>query len=139
MTKITRDGYFNKFDVIQDSKNRVLNNQLFNLIDSNAKWLAERRKVNSFPLDYNNYKLNQAKSKKEIESFKDISDYTNNLDFELFSNQSKKILDSQEFKEKKERWIKLLKSDIYINEGVNVLLNLKTKKINQRSILAKVD
>ena len=107
--------------------------------DSNAKWLAERRKVNSFPLDYNNYKLNQAKSKKEIESFKDILDYSNNLDFELFSNQSKKILDSQEFKEKKERWIKLLKSDIYINEGVNVLLNLKTKKINQRSILAKVD
>lgn len=133
------DGYFNKFDVIQDSKNRVLNNQLFNLIDSNAKWLAERRKVNSFPLDYNNYKLNQAKNKKEIESFKGISDYSNNLDFELFSNQSKKILDSQEFKEKKERWIKLLKSDIYINEGVNVLLNLKTKKINQRSILAKVD
>ena len=81
------DGYFNKFEVIQDSKNRVLNNQLFNLIDSNAKWLAERRKVNSFPLDYNNYKLNQAKSKKEIESFEDILDYSNNLDFELFSNQ----------------------------------------------------
>ena len=91
------DGYFNKFDVIQDSKNRVLNNRLFNLIASNAKWLAERRKF--FPLDYNNYKLNQAKSKKEIESFKGISDYSNNLDFELFQS-IKKILDSQESKEK---------------------------------------
>ena len=40
------------------------------MIDSNAKWLAERRKVNSFPLDYNNYKLNQTKSKKEIERAK---------------------------------------------------------------------
>jgi hypothetical protein len=31
-----------------------------------------------------------------------------------------------------------LKSDIYINESINVLLNLKTKKIENNNILAKV-
>ena len=65
------------------------------------------------------------------------STFNNAINFDLIKSDNED--DSQEFKEKKERWIKLLKSDIYINEGVNVLLNLKTKKINQRSILAKVD
>jgi len=31
----------------------------------------------------------------------------------------------------------MLKSDIYINESINVLSNLKTKKIQQNNILAK--
>ena len=49
----------------------------------------------------------------------------------------KKIIDSKEYEEKTNRWENMLKSDIYINESINVLSNLKTKKIQQNNILAK--
>ena len=59
------------------------------------------------------------------------------MNFQLLSNQSKKIIDSKEYEENTNRWENMLKSDIYINESVNVLSNLKTKKIQQNNILAK--
>jgi hypothetical protein len=76
-------------------------------------------------------------NKKELEKFSQIIEYKNNLNFQLLSNQSKKIIDSKEYEEKTNRWENMLKSDIYINESVNVLSNLKTKKIQQNNILAK--
>jgi carboxyl-terminal processing protease len=110
---------------------------VFNLINSNAKWLAEKREKKIFPLDYKSYKSDQVENKKELEKFSQILDYKNNLNFQLLSNQSKKIIDSKEYEEKTNRWENMLKSDIYINESVNVLSNLKTKKIQQNNILAK--
>jgi carboxyl-terminal processing protease len=131
------NGYFNLKDVIDDSKLRISNNKVFNLINSNAKWLAEKREKKIFPLDYKSYKSDQVENKKELEKFSQILDYKNNLNFQLLSNQSKKIIDSKEYEEKTNRWENMLKSDIYINESVNVLSNLKTKKIQQNNILAK--
>ena len=75
--------------------------------------------------------------KEKFYLFSQILDYKNNLNFQLLSNQSKKIIDSKEYEEKTNRWENMLKSDIYINESVNVLSNLKTKKIQQNNILAK--
>jgi len=60
------------------------------------------------------------------------------LNFNLLSDQSSKIKDTEEYKENRKRWHNSLKSDIYINESINVLLNLKTKKIENNNILAKV-
>ena len=37
----------------------------------------------------------------------------------------------------RKRWHNSLRSDIYVNESINVLLNLKTKKIENNNILAK--
>ena len=65
-------------------------------------------------------------------------DYNNNLNFNLMSDKSSKIKDTDEYKESRKRWHNRLKSDIYIDESINVLLNLKTKKIENNNILAKV-
>jgi len=54
------------------------------------------------------------------------------------SDKSSKIKDTDEYKESRKRWHNRLKSDIYIDESINVLLNLKTKKIENNNILAKV-
>ena len=131
------NGYFNYKDVVELSKLRISNNELFNLIDLNAKWLADKRKKKTFTLNYNSYKLDQSNNKKELEQFKKISNYKNNLSFELLVDQSNSTISSEEFKEKRNRWHNILKSDIYINESINVLSNLKTKKIQKKNILAK--
>ena len=107
------------------------------MIDLNAKWLAEKRKKKTFTLNYNSYKLDQSNNKRKLEQFKKISNYKNNLSFELLVDQSKSTISSEEYKEKRDRWHNILKSDIYINESINVLSNLKTKKIQKKNILAK--
>ena len=109
------------------------------LIDQNAKWFSERRKNKSYSLNYNTFKNEQNNNKLKLKKFDRIKDYNNNLNFNLLSDQSSKIKDSEEYKENRKRWHNRLKSDIYINESINVLLNLKTKKIeNNNNILAKV-
>ena len=133
------DGYYNLESVINDSKLRISKNELFNLIDQNAKWFSERRKNKSYSLNYNTFKNEQNNNKLKLKKFDRIKDYNNNLNFDLLSDQSSKIKDSEEYKENRKRWHNRLKSDIYINESINVLLNLKTKKIEKNNnILAKV-
>ena len=133
------DGYYNLESVINDSKLRISKNELFSLIDQNAKWFSERRKNKSYSLNYNTFKNDQKNNKLKLKKFDRIKDYNNNLNFNLLSDQSSKIKDSEEYKENRKRWHNSLKSDIYINESINVLLNLKTKKIeNNNNILAKV-
>jgi carboxyl-terminal processing protease len=132
------DGYYNLESVINDSKLRISKNELFSLIDQNAKWFSERRKNKSYSLNYNTFKNEQKNNKLKLKKFDRIKDYNNNLNFNLLSDQSSKIKDSEEYKENRKRWHNSLKSDIYINESINVLLNLKTKKIENNNILAKV-
>ena len=133
------DGYYNLESVINDSKLRISKNELFSLIDQNAKWFSERRKNKSYSLNYNTFKNDQKNNKLKLKKFDRIKDYNNNLNFNLLSDQSSKIKDSEEYKENRKRWHNSLKSDIYINESINVLLNLKTKKIeNNNNTLAKV-
>ena len=132
------DGYYNLESVINDSKLRISKNELFSLIDQNAKWFSERRKNKSYSLNYNTFKNDQKNNKLKLKKFDRIKDYNNNLNFNLLSDQSSKIKDTEEYKENRMRWHNSLKSDIYINESINVLLNLKTKKIENNNILAKV-
>ena len=133
------DGYYNLESVINDSKLRVSKNELFNLIDQNAKWFSERRGNKSYSLKYDTFKNEQKKNKLKLKKFDKVKDYNNNLRFNLLSDQSLNIKDTDEYKENRKRWHNSLKSDIYVNESINVLLNLKTKKIenNNNNILAK--
>ena len=132
------DGYYNLESVINDSKLRVSKNELFNLIDQNAKWFSERRENKSYSLNYDTFKNEQKKNKLKLKKFDKVKDYSNNLIFNLLSDQSSNIKDTDEYKENRKRWHNSLKSDIYVNESINVLLNLKTKKVeNNNNILAK--
>ena len=131
------DGYYNLESVINDSKLRVSKNELFNLIDQNAKWFSERRENKNYSLNYNTFKNEQKKNKLKLKKFDKVKEYSNNLRFNLLSDQSSNIKDTDEYKENRKRWHNSLKSDIYVNESINVLLNLKTKKIENNNILAK--
>ena len=131
------DGYYNLESVINDSKLRVSKNELFNLIDQNAKWFSERRENKRYSLNYNTFKNEQKKNKLKLKKFDKVKEYSNNLRFNLLSDQSSNIKDTDEYKENRKRWHNSLKSDIYVNESINVLLNLKTKNIENNNILAK--
>ena len=68
-------------NVIANSKKRIAANPTFNLIDENAKWIFERKDVNDFSLNLNDFKKEIAVADVKIKKFKAISDYNNKYVF----------------------------------------------------------
>ena len=133
------NGYFNFKDVIDDGNDRVNKSQLASLINENAKWIASKRDLKSFSLNYNSFKNTQNRDKDYISKFDKIKDYKNDLIFDLLANEKKSLKESNELLERRKTWHSSLQSDFYLNESINVLLNLKSKNIEVKKILAKID
>ena len=133
------NGYFNFKDVIDDGNDRVNKSQLASLINENAKWIASKRDLKSFSLNYNSFKNTQNRDKDYISKFDKIKDYKNDLMFDLLANEKKSLKESNELLERRKTWHSSLQSDFYLNESINVLLNLKSKNIEVKKILAKID
>lgn len=123
----TWDNHFDYDETIKKSNERMAKNTQLKLIEDNAKWVKNRIDETVFPLNYVKYKeklnLDDEKSKR----FDEMTKYQTNLTFEspafekaLFSN------DTSNLKEKRDRWHATLSQDVYIEEALNVLLDLKT-------------
>jgi len=120
-------GYKNFDKVVNDSKNRIASNPNFSLIDKNAKWLEQQQKDNIVPLNYKEYQKDLTKRKGESKQFKPIYDYNDQLKFtspnyELVLEKKDTILAG-----KRKVWHKNLSKDIYIEEAINVLSELRVK------------
>ena len=61
------------------------------------------------------------------------------LKFDLLVNENKSLEKSDELLERRKKWHSNLQSDYYLNESINVLSNLKSKNIEVKKILAKID
>src|SRR5699024_10939214 len=49
------DGYIDYKETIQNSKERMANSELLNLIDQNAKWIKTQQDMDKYPLQYEAY------------------------------------------------------------------------------------
>jgi carboxyl-terminal processing protease len=133
------NGYFNFKDVIDDGNDRINESGLASLINENAKWIASKRDLKSFSLNYNSFKKMQTTDKDYLSKFDKIKDYKNDLIFDLLIDEKKPLDKSNELLERRKKWHSSLQSDFYLNESINVLLNLKSKNIEVKKILAKID
>jgi len=59
--------------------------------------------------------------------------------FELLASEKKSLQSSNELLERRKKWHSSLSSDLYLNESINVLSSLKSKNIEVKKILAKID
>jgi carboxyl-terminal processing protease len=128
-------NFYQNFDeVVAISKNRIAQNQEFLLIDNYAKWLKESRNKNSFSLNYKDYLNDQKKHEKRIEEFKDVFKHNSDLAFtspllEIALTKKDTVLAS-----KRKAWHEDLSKDIYIDEAIQVLSELK---VSQNMLLVK--
>ncbi len=121
------NNYENFNLVISQSKKRVLNNKQFQLIDENAKWLKKSQDDSVIYLNYDAYKKDLDYHKTESQKFKSINNYTTNLTYNSPLYEQDLIKNNEDLAEKREAWHKKLKKDIYIEESLNVLAELKIK------------
>ena len=123
---------------IVNSKNRILSNSQFQLIEENAKWIDNRSKENVYNLNINKFKSAQAEIEEKAKKYKPLSDYKNNLIFTSLPYEKVIMNNDVTLKEKRDRWHEALSKDIYVEEALNVLDDLQTKSISKTNMSTKL-
>ncbi len=127
--------YNNNFEpAIRKSRQRITENEQFKLIDENAKWINERKDEKKFSLNLEQYRKRLEENEKKIKKFKAISKYNNNLTFLSLPSEIERIKTDTILEKKRDRWHEMLNSDVYIEEGINILKDLENKKMANKPI-----
>jgi len=116
----------NNFDLaLANSKKRLESNPQMKLIDENAKWLDERNKENVYSLQIDKFKQQQKVLEDANKKYKVLADYNNSLQFKSLSYEEEMMKKDNALKEKRDRWHESLSKDIYVEEAIHVLDDLK--------------
>ncbi|WP_370477100.1 carboxy terminal-processing peptidase [Tamlana flava] len=120
------ENYFDYDATVENSKHRMENNEQLKLIEENARWVKSKIDETVYSLNYKTYKAQMEANEKEAKKFDAISNYQNNLTFDSTSYEKHLFeQDTTDLKEKRDRWHESLSKDIYIEEALNVLEDLK--------------
>ncbi|KAG1650196.1 Tail-specific protease [Nymphon striatum] len=113
---------------------RMAVNPQIKLIEENAKWLKERQDENVISLNYDDYKAEAEKHKLRSDYFKKMNDYDSRLTFESLKYEQELFTQDSILREKRNRWHKSLAKDVYVEEAVNVLQDLKMNNIKNAKL-----
>jgi carboxyl-terminal processing protease len=116
---------------IERSKNRVLANSTYKLINENAAWIDQRNNENTYSLQLDKFKKEQEALEEKAKKYKSISDYDSQLKFNSLPYEQVLMNTDISLKEKRERWHEALEKDIYVEEALNVLGDLLPKSIQK--------
>ena len=118
---------FNYSQAIEKSKKRISENKYFSIINQHAKLVKSNQDDKMISLNYESYKEDQENFKFQSDKLKIIDEFISPYVFDW--NENNQNADSQykdDMKEKRDRWIKTLEKDIYVNEAMNLLKDLSS-------------
>jgi len=116
---------FDYSSAIQKSKIRIESNEYLKLIDSNAKWIKTVRDTEDFSLNYFTYSDKIKADELTAKSFDKLKDFNTDLEFKSLPYEIMLFEKDSTLKLKRNRWHKNLSKDLYIEEALNVLTDLK--------------
>ena len=129
---------FNYAQAISNSKERIGQNKYFSIIDKHAKLIKSKQDDKTISLDYNSYKEDQEEFKLQSDKLKVIEEFNSPYLFEWNDNNlNANSSYNDDMKEKRDRWIKSLQKDIYVDEAMNLLKDLSSYKGND--ILSQIN
>ena len=131
------NGYLDYEKIIKKSMERMAKSEQLRLIDENAQWIKSRRDITTVNLNYESYKNELESRIDDTKKFDAIDNYDNKLRYESLPFEIELMKQDTTLVEKRKRWHKSLGNDIYIEEGVNILQDLKSTDAN-RGKLANV-
>lgn len=123
------DGHIDYETTIANSKKRMEKNSQIKLIEENARWLKEQQSETVVSLNYIDYKEDEAKSLEKSKYFKTLSAYDSKLTFESLKYEENLFTQDSVLRQKRKRWHEDLVKDVYVEEAVNVLEDLKGNSI----------
>ncbi|CAM3509161.1 periplasmic tail-specific proteinase [Flavobacterium saliperosum S13] len=133
--KVTKNATFE--DVIAKSKARMASSEQFRLIDENAKWINERKDINTYSLNYKKFREEENSVEAKAKKFKAIVDYKSNLKFTSLPYEQEIFKKDSLLAQKRERWHESLSSDVYVEEALNILSDMKSTSVLKGTINLK--
>lgn len=119
------NSYFDYDGTIAKSKERMANNDQLKLIEESAKWVKKVRDIDTHSLKYEEYKAKVELNEQQAKRYEKIADYKTNLTFESLPYEMQMVAKDTVLGEKRKRWHVSLSKDVYVEEALNVLYDLK--------------
>ena len=110
---------------IQKSKDRMSNNEYLKLVDENAKWIKAVRDDKLINLNYDKFKKELEENYSETKKFDALNDFSMDFNFKSLPYEIDLIEKDSVLGIKRKRWHKSLNKDVYIEEALNVLSDLR--------------
>lgn len=121
-------GYSNLDEVISASKERLSKNEQIQLIDENAKWIKTQRDQNDFSLDYESYDEQMKKVEEMAKKFESINSFKTDLSYKSLPYEEELMAKDSSLTQKRKRWHESLSKDVYVQEAIHVLEDLKVDR-----------
>ena len=130
------ESTFDYETTIKNSKDRMDSSAEIKLIDDNARWIKTMRDQLVYPLNFSKYSKDLELNETEAKRYDVLSEYQTDLTFESLPYERPLMEQDSVFKINRTRWHENLSKDIYMEEAINVLNDLKSSyKIDKLSQL----
>jgi len=131
------EGTINFEETIKNSKERMAKNKQLQLIDENARWVKEKRDVSSYSLNFEKYKADIEENERQAKRFDAIDAYETSLTYASLPYEIAAIQKDTILAEKRQRWHESLSKDVYVEEAIHVLEDMKSNTLRKVKLTAK--
>lgn len=118
-------NYFSVAALQKGVETRLLNNKTYQLLQESAQWKENLDKEESISLKQSKFNEVMKTRKAQIEKFKALDKFNNGLKFTLNPDEVIRAKKDEAFAKKSENWVKNLKRDLYLQEAVTVIGEIK--------------
>ena len=129
------EGYIDYQATIDKSRERIAQNNQLKLIEQNALYIKERRDQMDVTLNLTGYTAQIDENKQAVNKFDSLDTYDNKLSYRSLPDELVLMREDTTLVEKRKRWHKNLTKDVYLEEAISVLQDLKQAIIKNGNTL----
>ncbi|WP_454059711.1 carboxy terminal-processing peptidase [Elizabethkingia ursingii] len=111
--------------IVKRSTERIKANKPYQLLVESAKWRQALGKEETVTLNQTKFFELMKKRKEELKKFESLTKYDNGLQFTQYQSEIDRMKKDEAFSAKSKNWIKNLKRDLYLQEAMNVISEIK--------------
>lgn len=118
-------NYFSLTALQKGIEARLANNKTYQLIQESSQWKENLDKEESISLNQKKFNEVMKTRKSQIKKFKSLEKFNNGLKFVVNPDEAVREKTDEAFAKKTENWMKNLQRDLYLEEAVNVISEMK--------------
>ena len=127
----TWDGYVGFDKAIENSKKRMSENEQLRLIDENAKWVKTQSDDDVYSLNIDEYSKSVSLNREHAKRFDSLKEYKSDLSFTSLPYEQELFKNDTILEQKRKRWHENLSSDVYMEEAIHILSDMKMNNIKK--------
>lgn len=132
------EGYIDLEATINQSAARMKAHPQIALIEENARWLKEQQDEVEISLKYQTYHQREQEDKERSQYFRSNMKYDSHLTFSSLKYEQELFTKDSVLREKRDRWHQNLAQDVYVEEAVNVLQELKENHFKKNRLASRL-